>query len=65
MNLFLVEQKEARGNDYPVFCSSGPERCDPALFLGWYPLNKPVRCPRCGRHTEARIPGPRFKGSDK
>ncbi|MDZ4133636.1 MAG: hypothetical protein U1E11_10935 [Dethiobacteria bacterium] len=65
MNYFLVENKEVKDGLYPVFCSSGPERCDPALFLGWQDLNQPVRCPRCGRYTEARIPGPRFQRSCK
>ncbi|MDW7729705.1 MAG: hypothetical protein SCJ94_06820 [Bacillota bacterium] len=62
MNAFIVTKKEIQDGKYPVFCSSGPERCDPGLFLGWCELDQPVRCPMCGRHTEAKIPGPRFKG---
>ena len=43
----------ARFGTYPVHCQSGPERCGVDLFLGDRPLNTPIRCPRCGRWSQA------------
>jgi hypothetical protein len=48
-----MEDKRPFGT-YPVFCQTGPERCGPdEMFLGYHPLNTPVKCPRCGRWSKA------------
>jgi hypothetical protein len=59
--LQVCKKEKEPGKGYPVYCASGPERCSPVLFLGWYSLNEPVRCPICGRYTIAIIPGNKFK----
>ncbi len=38
---------------HPVYCQTGPERCGVDMFLGYRPLNTPIRCPRCGRWSQA------------
>ena len=43
---------------FPIYCQGGPDRCGVDMFLGWYRLNEPVRCPRCGRRSIAiRVKG--------
>ena len=40
---------------YPVFCQTPAARCiDTTMLLGYAPRNTPIRCPLCGRWSEAQ-----------
>ena len=51
--VLLIEHRPPFGK-YPVYCQTSPDQCIGAdLFLGYKPLNTPIRCEVCGRFSVA------------